>query len=124
MALRAVAGGPIEGTVVTFKAASGWTDPAVGDLVKHDTGGNYEVAECADSDVPVGIVRSVDPDGVKLSVELFTSGSIARLPYSGTPALGNQVQAASATAVKGVATGGVGTIVGVDVVSGTVDVLF
>lgn len=124
MALREASAGPLEGRVVTLKAVSTWTDPAADDLVVQDTSGNYVVAEAADTDLPKGVVRSVDADSVKLAVELFTSGTIARLPYSGTPSLGQQIQAASATEVKGVASGGVGTIVAKDMVSGYVDVLF
>lgn len=124
MALRLTAAGPLEGRVVTLKAVGTWTDPAAGDLVVFSTSDNYLVAEAADTNLPKGIVRSVDPDGVKLAVELFTSGTIARLPYTGTPSLGQQIQAGSATQAKGVASGGVGTIVAKDMVSGHVDVMF
>ncbi len=120
----AKAGGPVEGTVISFQPASSWTDPAVGDLVKITTGANYEVSECADADVPAGIVRVVSPDKKTLSIELFTGGCIARLPYTGTPSLGQQIQASAATTVKGVASGGLGKIIGKDVVSGCADVLF
>ncbi len=118
------AGGPVEGVVISFQPASTWTDPAVGDLVKITSGANYEVSECADSNVPAGIVRVVSPDKKMLATELFSAGSIARVPYTGTPALGQQIQASAATSVKGVVTGGVGNIVAKDVVSGYVDVLF
>ena len=42
----------------------------------------------------------------------------------GNPSLGQQIQASAATKVKGVASGGVGLIVGRDLVTGSVDVLF
>jgi len=110
--------------VISFVAKSTWSDAAVGDLVQISGGANYEVSECGDSDVPEGIVRAVSGDKTVLSVELFTGGCIARLPYTGTPARGNQIQASGATTVKGVASGGAGKIVAVDAVSGQVDVLF
>jgi hypothetical protein len=118
------AGGPIEGRVATFVPVSTWTDAAVGDLVTITTGANYEGTECADDDVPDGIVASVNLQKDLLGVELFTSGTIARLPYTGTPALGNQIQASAATTVKGVASAGTGKVIAVDAVSGYVDVLF
>ncbi len=124
MALRTVSGGPIEGAVATFAPTSTWTDPAAGDLVKLSTSGAYAVAECAANDPPAGIVRGVSPSGATLTVELFSSGAIARLPVSGTPALGNQIQAASATAAKGVASGGTGVVVAIGMETDTVDVLF
>ena len=112
----AKAGGPVEGVVISFQPASTWSDPAVGDLVKITTGANYEVSECADSDVPAGILRVVSPDKKMLAVELFSAGSIARLPYTATPSLGQQVQASAATTVKGVASGGVGKIVALSLI--------
>jgi hypothetical protein len=121
---RITAGGPIEGRVATFVPISTWTDAAIGDLVKITTGANYEVTECANSDVPAGIVASVNLQKDVLGVELFTSGAISRLPYTGTPALGNQIQASAATTVKGVASAGTGKVIAVDAVSGYVDVLF
>jgi len=124
MPTRIKAGGPIEGRVATFVPKSTWTDAAIGDLVKITTGAAYEVTECADSDVPDGIVASVNLQKDVLAVELFSSGSIARLPYSGSPALGNQIQASAATTVKGVASGGTGKIVAVAAVTGYVDVFF
>jgi len=59
-----------------------------------------------------------------LGVELFTSGSIARVACSGTPSLGQQIQASGATTVKGVATGGKGRIIALGVTQDTVDVVF
>ncbi|MBP7559434.1 MAG: hypothetical protein KBA64_03025 [Armatimonadetes bacterium] len=124
MATRVLSGGPLTGAVTTFAPASAWTDPAPGDLVKQSTGGAYQLAECADTNVPIGVVTEVSDDGAVLAVELFTSGAIARLPYTGNPSLGQQIQASAATKVKGVASGGVGLIVGRDLVTGSVDVLF
>jgi hypothetical protein len=124
MANRAISGGPIEGLVATFAPAATWTDPAAGDLVKQSTTGSYLVAECGDGDVPLGVVRQVSGDSRVLSVEVFTSGTVARIAYTGTPSLGQQVQASAATTVKGVASAGGGAIVGKDVESGKVDVLF
>ncbi|MBD3174415.1 MAG: hypothetical protein GF320_04495 [Armatimonadia bacterium] len=124
MANRTISGGPIAGTVTTFVPGSSWTDPAVGDLVKQSTSDNYEVAECTDTDVPIGIVRQVSDDSSVLTVELFRSGSVARLAYTGTPTRGQQIQASAAATVKGVASGGTGKVVGKDLVSGYVDVLF
>jgi hypothetical protein len=124
MAIRTTSGGPIEGVVATFVPTAGWSDPAAGDLVKSSTSANYAVAECLANDVPLGIVRAVSPSNAVLTVEVFTSGAIARLPKSGTPALGNQIQAGSATAAKGVASGGTGVIVGIGLETDTIDVLF
>ena len=124
MPTRIKAGGPIEGRVATFVPVSSWTDAAIGDLVKITTGANYEVTECVDTNVPDGIVASVNLQKDVLGVELFTSGTIARLPYTASPALGNQIQASAATTVKGVASAGTGEIIAVDAVSGYVDVLF
>ena len=124
MATTVKAGGPVEGVVVSFRPASTWTDPGAEDLVSISTGADYEVSECANSDVPAGVVRAVAPDKKVVSVELFCAGAIARLPYTGIPARGNQIQASAATTVKGVASGGLGKVIGVDVVSNYVDVLF
>jgi hypothetical protein len=121
---RIKAGGPIEGRVATFVPVSTWTDAAIGDLVTITTGANYEVTECANSGVPAGIVASVNLQKDVLGVELFTSGAISRLPYTGTPALGNQIQASAATTVKGVASAGTGKVIAVAAVSGYVDVPF
>lgn len=124
MAIRTPSGGPIEGIVATFVPGPAWAEPAEGDLVTLSTSADYAVTACEEDDVPAGIVRYVAPAGSTVTVELFTSGCIARLPKSGTPALGNQIQAASATVVQGVVSGGVGTIVAVGIESGSVDVLF
>lgn len=124
MATRVLSGGPIPGAATTFAPAAGWSDPAPGDLVKHSAGGAYHVAECADTNLPVGVITQVSDDRAVLTVELFSSGAIARLPYTGNPSLGHQVQASAPTTVKGVASGGAGLIVARDLVTGTVDVLF
>ncbi len=124
MANRRICGGPIEGVVASFTPAEGWTDPTVGDLVVHDADGDYAVSECSDGDAPAGVVRTVSPSGAVVGVELFTSGSIARLPSTGSPSLGQQIQASGATTVKGVASGGKGRIVALGVTAGTVDVVF
>lgn len=124
MASRRISGGPLEGVVVTLVPAASWTDAASDDLVKHGTGGNYEAVPCGNNDVPAGVVRSVSPGGRALAVELFTSGAIVRVPYTGTPSLGQQVQASATTTVKGVASGGTGRIVAIGIEAGKVDVLF
>jgi hypothetical protein len=124
MAIRTPSGGPIEGMTATFVPAEGWTDAEEGDLITTSTGDDYAVAECAADGVPVGIVRAVAPSGSTVTVELFSSGTIARLPASGSPTLGKQIQAASATEVKAVTSGGAGTIVAIGLEADTVDVLF
>jgi len=109
--------------MVTCAPKTAWTDPAVGDLVILDATGNYFVDQCADTERVDGIVRAVGKGLDILTVELFTAGCIARLPYSVAPALGNQPRAsATPGAVK--AGGGKGVVIGLDVVSGTVDVLY
>lgn len=123
MATRLLSGGPITGAVTTFAPDPDWTDPTPGDLVKHATG-SYQVAECVATDVPIGVILQVSDDASVLTVELFSSGAIARLPYTGDAAIGQQIQASDSNTVTGVDSGGTGTIIAGDLVSNTVDVLF
>ena len=126
MAEVVLSGGPIAGRKVTFRPAAAWTDPAPGDLVIITTGANYEVTECADTNLPSGIVRAVDKSLTILTVELFTAGSIQRLLYDGSPTLGDQVHADRTKGAGYVEpdASGVGHVVGIDVVAGYVDVIF
>lgn len=84
-------------TIVTANAASGYTTPAVGNLVYFSTGGNFEVTLAAAGNNPDGIVDAVNPDGT-LTVRCFGNPSFEELPYVTTaPNLGQKVEA-SATA--------------------------
>ena len=125
MANRVLSGGPISGPMVSFTAKGAWTDPAVGDLVIFDITANYNVDECADTELPIGIVRAVGKDGVTLTIERFVAGSIARLPHD-TVALGDKV---SADATKGAGyvdtdAAGIGTVVAINIVSGYADIMW
>ena len=124
MPTRIKAGGPIEGRVATFVPISTWTDAAVGDLVTISAAVNYEVTECADGGTPEGVVVSTNLQKDVLGVELFTSGCIARLPYTDTVTLGAKIKASGATTVETPESGGVGKIIAKNAVTGFVDVLF
>lgn len=132
MALMTKVGGPKAGPMVTFTLdlTNGWTDPAVGNLVKISSNGNYEVAECADGDKPIGVVRVVNVQKDVLTVELFRSPCIVRLPYEtaetpNAPDLAEDILAGNAAGlVQGGGAAGVGVTVALDVVSGYADVLF
>jgi len=123
MALRTLSGGPIQGRMMTFAPTALWLDPHVGDLVIGDGLGNYSVAECADLDAPIGIVRSVSPDSRTIGIEILGDDCIVRVPYDGVVGLGNHVRADHTAGAGYVEAGGaVGLIVGIDLVPGFVDV--
>jgi hypothetical protein len=107
-----------------------WTDPAVGNLVIWDTGANMAVDECAADEVPMGRVIAVNPAKTVVTVELFTGGMVAVLPYSGTPARGDNIEADGTTNADGCGKvrtdnfSGVGRVIAKDRASGYVDVYF
>jgi len=125
MANVVLSGGPIPGPMATFTPLSTWTDPAVGDLVILDTTANYNVDECADGELPTGIVRGVSRDLTELAVELFTGGCIARL-LADTVAKGDAISADRTAGAGYVDTDGVGigVVVAINIVTGYADVLF
>jgi len=125
MAAITLSGGPIPGRIITFMPVGAWTDPHVGDLVIMDTSIDYGVDEAQNAEDPFGIVRSVSPDSTTLGIEVFSNGCIARLPYDGAVALGNQVTADLTAGAGTVEAGGaVGVIIGIGLVAGYVDVYF
>ena len=123
-------GGHIPGPTLAAAPVSGWTDPAIGNLVIWDTGANMAVDECAVDENPIGRVIAVNPAKTVVTVELFTGGMVAVLPYSGTPARGNPVEADGTTNADGVGKvrvdtfAGIGVVIAKDRASGYVDVYF
>ena len=123
-------GGHIPGPTLAVTPLSSWTDPAVGNLVVWDTTANMNVDEAAVDENPIGQVIAMNPAKTVLTVELFTGGMVAVLPYSGAPALGNKVEADGTTdsnsqgKVRADAVNGVGRVIAKDRVSGYVDVFF
>jgi len=111
--------------MVSFTAKGAWTDPAVGDLVIFDTTANYNVDECADGELPIGIVKAVGKDGVTLTIERFVAGSIARLLHD-TVALGDKVSADRTAGAGTVDTdaAGIGTVIAINIVSGYADIMW
>lgn len=102
----------------------------MGNLVVWDAGGNMHVDECAADENPIGRVIAVNPAGTVLTVELFTGGMVAVLPYSGAPARGDRVEA-DGTAdslnrgkVRTDNVNGAGRIIARDRVLGFVDVYY
>jgi hypothetical protein len=114
-------GGHIPGPTLAAVPKSAWTDPA---------GGNLNVDECAADELPIGQVIAKNPAGTVLTIELFTGGMVAVLPYSGTVARGDKVEADGTADSNGVGkvrtdnTNGAGKIVAKDRVSGYVDVYY
>lgn len=123
-------GGHIPGPTLAVAPKSGWADPALGNLVTWDTGGDMHVDECAADEPPIGQVIAMNPAGTVLTVELFTGGMVAVLPYSGTVARGDKVEADGTTDSSGTGkvrtdnTNGTGRVVAKDRVSGFVDVYY
>jgi hypothetical protein len=120
-------------------ATARYAAPAVGHLCKEDTtaGFNDGIVQCVASDVPLYYVHSVNSGNGTLSCYRLPRTISVVFPYSGTPALGQQIQAAAVLAafplliggisrdvVKGVNSGGVGTIIDIDTPKGTVTVEF
>jgi len=89
---RAV-GGHIAGPTLAVTPAPDWTDPAIGNLVVWDPSGNTRVKEAVADDRPIGQVISVHPSRAVLTLELFTGGMVAVLPYSSLPVLGDSIEA-------------------------------
>lgn len=123
-------GGHIPGPTLAATPVAAWTDPAVGNLVTWDATANMNVDECAVNENAVGQVIAVNPARTVVTVELFTGGMVAVLPYTGTVARGDKVEADGTTDASGQGkvrtdnTNGSGRIVAVDRVSGHVDVYF
>ncbi len=123
-------GGHVPGPTLATVPKSGWTDPAVGNLVIWDTTGNMAVDECVADENPIGQLIAVNPAKTVLTVELFAGGMVIVLPYSGTPARGDKIEADGTVntnnegKVRTDNTNGVGKVVAVDRVSGFVDVYF
>ncbi len=123
-------GGHIPGPTLAVAPKSAWTDPAIGNLVIWDTGGNMAVDECAADENPIGQVIAVSPGGDVLTIEQFAGGMVAVLPYSGTVARGDKIEADGTANASGEGkvrtdnTNGTGRIIAKDRVSGYVDVVF
>ncbi len=69
------------------------TVPAVGDLVKQDTSGDDLVQQCVASDVPYGIVDSVNSGNGTLTVVKFNKTFSLILESNNSPTRGHSVQA-------------------------------
>ncbi len=123
-------GGHIPGPTLAVAPQAGWADPAVGNLVTWDVSGNTQVDECAADENPIGQVIAANPARTVLTVELFTGGMVAVLPYSGVLALGDRVEADGAATAAGEGrvrrdnVNGAGRVVAKDRVTGYVDVYF
>jgi hypothetical protein len=123
-------GGHVPGPTLAVAPAAGMTDPVAGDLVIWDTSGNLYVDRCAADENPIGQIIAANPAKTVLTVELFTGGMVAVLPYSGAVSLGNKVEAdgtsdsAGQGKVRADNTNGTGRVVAKDRVSGYVDVYF
>ncbi len=109
---------------------SGWSDPAVGNLVVWDAGANMAVDECEADEIPVGRVLAMNPARTVLTIELFTGGMVAVLPYSGAISLGDRVVADGTADSQGQGrvrpdnVNGSGRVVARDRAAGYVDVYF
>ncbi|MBI3911040.1 MAG: hypothetical protein HY320_08925 [Armatimonadetes bacterium] len=123
-------GGHIPGPTLAVAPKTAWTDPAVGNLVIWDTTGNHFVDECVADENPIGQVIAVNPSKTILTVELFTGGMVTVLPYSGTVARGDKVEADGtvdgngAGKVRADNVNGTGRVIAVDRVAGYADVYF
>lgn len=108
-------------------AVARYAAPAVGHLAKQDTTSlfNDGIIQCIASDVPLYYVHSVNSTNGTLSVYRLPKTMQMVFPYAGSPTLGQQIQAngtagavliggVARDAVKGVNSGGVGQIVGID----------
>ena len=103
---------------------TGWT-PAEGQLVVRDSGGPNWFDLGANSEVPVGMVMTVNGTTGVIAVALFKSGTQLVLPFDTAPTLGQSIQTTAAglivvgtqgfsrSQVKGVAAGsGAGVVIG------------
>jgi len=92
------------------------------------SGANREISSCAADDLlPLsGRIDNVIPNGSSydVTVELFESGVVYELTKSGTVAVGDKVEAASATAVRTYNTNGSGRVISFDDPSGKMQVIF
>ena len=117
----------IEGGLVTTAtyATGTYASPAVGDLVVQDTaGGNYYMKKIVDNSKPLGRVKKVDSTNLLLTVEIFRYTQIAKLKYSGTIALGNDILSnGTDNEVDGTGTGDSTCVIAKDADSGYVEVL-
>jgi hypothetical protein len=120
----------------TFATAR-YAAPAIGQLCKQDILLNDGVVQCVASDIPLYYVHSVNSSNSTLSVYRLPRTIQMQFPYSGSPTMGYQIQAAAVPAafpvniggiardvVKAVISGGAGQIVAIDLPKGTVTVEF
>ena len=123
-------GGHVPGPTLAVVPKAGWADPEVGNLVIWDTTGNMRADECAADEAPMGQVIAINPAKTVLTVELFTGGMVAVLPYSGVVGLGDKVEADGTTdankqgKVRTDNVNGSGRVVAKDRASGYVDVYY
>ena len=123
-------GGHIPGPTLAAVPVAAWTDPAIGNLVCWDTTANMNVDECAADENPIGRVIAVNPAKTVVTVELFVGGMVAVLPYTGSVALGDKLEAQGSVnsleegKVRTVAFNGAGRVIAKDRVSGYVDVFY
>ncbi len=123
-------GGHIAGPTLAAAPVSTWTDPAAGNLVTWETTGPTHVREAVANDVPLGKVIAVNPAATVVTVELFTGGMVAVLPYDGVVAIADPVEAAGTVnddeegEVRTDALNGTGRIIAVDRAPGYVDVYY
>lgn len=109
------------GNVKAMIPVAGYTTPLVGDLVIYDVTENNAVDRCAADEMPIGEVLSTNNDNGILSVAEYKSSTRVILPYTGTLAVGEKIEAAGSRAAGGtkdqvrVNASGVGTVVAIDV---------
>jgi hypothetical protein len=116
-----------ETTLPKAFATARYAAPAVGHLCIQDTTAlfNDGVVQAGASDIPRYLVRSVNSGNGTLSVIELPAIRQARFECTGSPALGNQIQAHGSAGtvaiggnlrdrVKPVASGGTGTIVAIE----------
>lgn len=130
MAARSV-GGAIPGRNIALVPVATYTDPAIGHLVTWDTTANNNVDRCANNENPIGMVVGVNPGKTVVTVELFSGGMVAVLPYSSAPSRGDKIECTgnlksgtTESLVVADNANGVGRVIAVDRKSGYCDVYF
>lgn len=113
--------GILEANVVPIVPKSGW-EPAIGQLAVFDSSANVWDLAAAD-EPPGGLVQTINGTTGTAGMILLVPGTQLVLPFDTAPTAGQQIQATAAglkvvgtanfsrSQVKGVASGGVGTII-------------
>jgi hypothetical protein len=114
----------LDHNVVPGIPLAAWAAPTEGQLVVRDNGGPNWFDLAANSEVPVGMVLTTNGATGTLGIVLFTSGTQIVLPFDTAPTIGQMIQTTAAglkvvgtqlfsrSQVKGVASGGIGSVIG------------